>query len=141
MALADLGGPPLKLHVDVGNGATYIVPSLRGTVLTEGVKRLDYGGKLLTKLLIQNISMRQVKLNDHYLTAEHAKEEMCYVAEDYKQELKRPDLVAEYFALPDVDIKKRGYRAQIRDETNFQQYIHLSHERFSIPEHFFSPAL
>jgi actin-related protein len=141
IALDNHSGPPLQLHVDVGNGATYIVPSLKGTILVEGVRRLDYSGKLLTKLLIQSVSMRQVKLTDHYLTAEHVKEQMCYVAKDYKNELNSDKHAVEYYALPDVDIKKAGYKALSRDETNFQQYVQMAHERFSIPEHIFSPAL
>lgn len=141
LALADPNPAPLRLYMDIGNGATYIVPTLRGNVLSEGVRRMAYGGKLLTKLLIQSVSLRQIKLNDYYLTAEHAKEEMCYVAQDFKEELKHADPPVEYYALPDTDIKKTGFKTQVRDETNFQQYIHLSHERFSIPEHLFSPAL
>lgn len=132
---------PLKLNVDIGNGATYLVPTLGGNVLAAGVRRLDYAGKLLTKLLIQSISLRQVKLTDHYLAAEHAKEEMCYVAQDFKEELKNPSAAAEYYALPDADIKTRGFRAAVRDESQFHQYIQLAHERFVVPEHLFNPAM
>ena len=141
LALADPNPAPLKLHVDVGNGATYIVPTLKGSVLAGGVQRLDYGGKLLTKLLIQSVSLRQIKLNDYYLTAEHAKEEMCYVSQNFKEELNNKDPLVEYYALPDTDIKKSGFKTRVRDESNFQQYIQLAHERFSIPEHLFNPGL
>lgn len=132
---------PLKLYVEVGNGSSYIIPTLSGNVLTTGVKRLDYGGKLLTKLLTQAISLRQLKLNDYYLAAEHAKEEMCYVAQDFKEEMKSANPPVEYYALPDWDIKKKGFKTLVRDETNFQQYIQLSKERFMIPEHMFSPGM
>lgn len=141
LALTSRDPSPLKLNVDIGNGATYIVPTLAGNVLTSGVRRLDYAGKLLTKLLIQSISLRQLKLNEHYLAAEHAKEEMCYVALDFKDAIKNSNIPVEYYALPDADIKMRGFRAATRDESNFHQYIQLAHERFVVPEHIFNPAM
>jgi actin-related protein len=117
------------------------VPTLSGNILASGVRRLDYAGKLLTKLLIQSISLRQVKLHEHYLAAEHAKEEMCYVALDFKEEIKKSSIPMEYYALPDADIKMRGFRAATRDENHFHQYIQLAHERFVVPEHLFNPAM
>ena len=55
--------------------------------------------------------------------------------------MRSSDPAIEYYALPDSDIKKAGFKAASRDETNFQQYLQLSHERFSVPEHLFSPGL
>lgn len=131
---------PLCLNVDVGNGATYIVPTLAGNVLASGVRRLDYGGKLLTKLLTQAISLRQVKLQDHYLAAEHMKESLCFVAQDFKAAI-NSDSTVEYYALPDADIKMRGFKAAEKDERHCHQYVQLAHERFAVPEHLFCPSM
>lgn len=132
---------PLKLNIDIGNGSTYIVPTLSGNVLASGVRRLDFAGKLLTKLLVQSISLRQIKLNDHFLAAEHAKEQMCYVAQNFKEEIKNQAIPIEYYALPDADIKTRGFRTAVKDDSQFHQYIQLAHERFVVPEHIFNPAM
>lgn len=132
---------PLKLHIDVGNGSTYLVPTLAGNVLTTGVRRLDYAGKLLTKLLIQSVSLRQVKLHEHFMAAEHAKEEMCFVAQNFKEEIKNPSMPAEFYALPDADIKTKGFRTAVKDDSQFHQYIQLAQERFVVPEHIFNPSM
>jgi actin-related protein 6 len=77
-------------------------------IVQSGVKRLDIGGKLLTKLLSQAISMRQVKMNEYYLTVEQIKEEMCYVTQNFKSEISKKVPDVEYYALPDPDIKRKG---------------------------------
>lgn len=139
--MSNTDSAPLKLNIDIGNGSTYIVPTLSGNILTSGVKRLDFAGKLLTKLLIQSVSLRQVKLSDHYLAAEDAKEQMCYVSQNFKEDIKNSAIPVEYYALPDADIKMKGFRTALKDESQFHQYIQLAHERFVIPEHIFNPAM
>ena len=70
------------MYVESGNGATYLVPVLGNSVISEGVRRVDVGGKMLTKLLIQSISMKQVKMQEHYIAADFIKQQMCFVSDD-----------------------------------------------------------
>lgn len=77
-------------------------------MVQSGVKRIDIGGKLLTKLLSQAISMRQLKMNEYYLTVEQIKEEMCFVSQDFKTDIGKKYPEVEYYALPDPDIKRKG---------------------------------
>jgi len=69
---------------------------------------MDVGGKLLTKLLTQAISLKQVKLQEFFRAVEGIKEEMCYVSQDLKGDMARGDHPVEYYALPDPDIKRKG---------------------------------
>jgi len=137
----EVSSPPLQLYIESGHAATYVIPIMRNNVITTGVKRIDIGGKLLTKLLTQSISTRQVKLQEYFLTAQSIKEDMCYVSKDFKAELKDNSIAPEYYVLPDPDIKRKGYKCDKPDESGFLQYICLGKERFIIPEHIFSPSL
>ena len=131
---------PLQLYIESGNGASHVVPIFRNNVLAEGVRRVDVGGKLLTKVLMQYISTKQLRLNDYYLTVENIKESMCFVSQDYRADVKtKRDKL--YYVLPDPDIRRRGYVTDTRDDSGLLQYIHLENERFIIPEHIFSPSI
>lgn len=44
-----------------------------------------------------------------------------------------------HFILPDEDLKKKGYAADLIDESVYTQHISLDKERFQIPEILFAP--
>ncbi len=96
------------MFVESGHGATYLVPVLQNNVIVQGVRRLDMSGKLLTKLLTQVISLKQVKMHDYLLAVDHIKQEMCFISRDFKTDIKNPDQPIEYYALPDPDIRRKG---------------------------------
>ena len=131
---------PVQLIVESGNACRYVVPILRNNVMTDGVKRLDIGGKLLTKILTQYICTKQVRLNDYYHTVENIKESMCYVSQDFKQDMRSKDN-RQYYVLPDPDIRRKGYITDNRDDSGLIQSIALDNEKFIVPEHLFSPSL
>ena len=55
-----------------------IIPFIDGKVILEAVKRVNVGGKLLTNLLKENISFRQVNVQDCTYLVNQIKEKFCY---------------------------------------------------------------
>lgn len=45
-----------SLVIDSSHSGTYIYPTINGSIINEGVRRLDVGGKLITKYLAKMIS-------------------------------------------------------------------------------------
>ena len=74
------------LVVDSGFSFTHIVPVFRGRIISEGVRRIDVGGKLLTNHLKELVSFRQWYMMDQTSVIEHAKEECCYVTEQWNED-------------------------------------------------------
>jgi actin-related protein 6 len=68
----------LALIVESSFSATHIYPTFNNILLTEGVRRLDIGGKLLTKMLAKMISFKQIRMEDYFHTIGKMKEEVCY---------------------------------------------------------------
>ncbi|KAJ5073538.1 actin-10-related [Anaeramoeba ignava] len=116
------------LVVDIGDGLTQILPVYEGKFSTN--YKLDFfqfGGKSLTQYLV-----KQLKQAGHYFSStsefeivKQIKEELCYVALDYEEEL----MIS---------------RESSRCEKNFkigEEIITLNSERFSTPEVLFQPNL
>ena len=53
-----------------------------GSVVLEAVKRVNIGGKLLTNLLKENLSFRQVNVQDCTFLVNQIKEKFCYLSLD-----------------------------------------------------------
>jgi len=49
--------------------------------------RIDVGGKLLTNLLTEMVSYKEVNLTGETLLVNDIKEQLCYVSLDYESEL------------------------------------------------------
>lgn len=75
------------LVVDSGYSFTHIVPYYKGRVILEGVRRLDVGGKHLTNYLKEVVSYRQLMVMDETYVMNQVKEELCYVATDFKEHM------------------------------------------------------
>lgn len=99
---------PLQLYVESGHSSTHVIPILNNNIIQSGVKRLDVGGKLLTKLLIQTLSIKQVKLHDYFISSEQIKESMCSISQDFKHDMSLPQYPTLYYSLLDPDIKRKG---------------------------------
>lgn len=59
-----------------------IVPFVDGKIVLEGVKRVNVGGKLLTNLLKETISFRQVNVQDSTYLVNQIKEKYSYLSLD-----------------------------------------------------------
>ncbi|KAF1742187.1 hypothetical protein MXB_4281 [Myxobolus squamalis] len=76
------------LVVDSGFSFTHIVPVFEGKIYTNGVVRIDVGGKLMTNYLKEIVSLRQMNiLNEPYM-ANQIKEDVCRVSPSFLHELK-----------------------------------------------------
>lgn len=148
--------------VDLGFSASYIVPTCEGQVLTEAVKRLNVGGKLLTNYLKEVVSYRQYNMMDEFRLLNTVKESLCYVAPHMPSEVKEacgPSIPAEKSAyvewiLPDyrdtmegrkrdLEVVNRGgrniFKRTRQDDPNEEQALRMELERFSVPELLFTP--
>jgi len=75
--------------VDSGYSFTHVVPTHRGEALGKAIRRLDIGGKILTNLLKEAVTYRQWNMMDEYHIVNDAKEQLCFVIEQFDKEMKK----------------------------------------------------
>jgi actin-related protein 6 len=85
---------------------------------------LDVGGKLLTNLLNELISYKEVNLQGETHLVNEMKEQVCYVAKDFQEELEicctqKVNPVVKEYVLPDYKTVKKGYA---RDPANYMTF-------------------
>lgn len=130
---------PINLMVESGHSCTYILPMFDGEVIKSGIRRLDVGGKLLTKQLSQMLSVRQFKMDGYFQTVNKIKEQVCYIENDVQYVLDNQQRKKLYYVLPDPDIKKQGYVLTDPTGTEHLQKVILTKERFQVPNVIFEP--
>ncbi|XP_065366129.1 actin-5-like [Calliphora vicina] len=129
--------PPLALYaygfytgvvLDSGEGQTHIVPVYEGYSMSHSTRYIPLGGKDINKML-ENILAKKSNFAQFLQTSsdkeflEHIKEQLCYVALDYQEELSKVTTNSKSYRLPDGN------------------YIDLSTEQFSCTEILFEPTL
>ena len=84
-----LGVPPPACHlvVDSGFSFTTIVPFFNGFPLRHASTRIDVGGKLLTNLLAENLSYKEINLRGETHLVNHIKESTCFVSSDFPADM------------------------------------------------------
>lgn len=132
--------------IDLGHSSTSIIPVFADKVIKNAYRRLDIGGKMLTKCLMDNISTTQFKINKHFFTGTNIKEELCYVynvkGSALKDRIEKKDLEAAFYLLPDYTIQKKGRAIdKTYAETRIKDVIKLDSERVIIPEILFNPSM
>lgn len=75
------------LVLDSGFSFSHAVPILNSGAQQQYSRRLDLGGKVLTNQLKEVVSFRSWNMMDEFLVINAAKEELCYVAQDFLAEL------------------------------------------------------
>lgn len=127
--------------VESGHSFTHIVPYWKGVKLRKGIVRLDIGGKLLTNLLKETLSYRQLNLMDEFKVCEEIKEAACFCSDDYQADMSRCDKLAKIFVLPDYTL---GFKGRLENVgagfKQSEQAIRLARERFQVPEVMFNPT-
>ena len=112
--------------LDAGEGVTSVVPICEGIALPHAMIRLHLSGTDLTDYLLRLMTERGYYLEtpSEQELAPDIKENLCYVALDYSQEMKNktPEMEKTY-VLPDG------------------RSITLGDERFRCPEAFFQPSM
>lgn len=145
------------LLVDSGYSHTTITPLIYGRPVQTAIRRLDVGGKTMTNLLKDLVSLRHWNLLDDSYLVSQIKEDTCYVSQDYKADLQRvwdykapkqkaqalqKNIIAEY-VLPDYRTTFRGHvRGESTASTTSEDEttLPLGNERFVVPELLFNPS-
>lgn len=102
--------------MDSGFSFTYGVPFFNGIPLKYATTRIDVGGKLLTNLLSEVISHKDVNLQGETFLVNEIKESLCYVSTKFSQDMdichqtKTPtNPILKEYVLPDYKATKKGY--------------------------------
>ncbi|KAJ4538612.1 Actin- protein 6 [Exophiala dermatitidis] len=77
------------LVIDSGYSHTTITPLFKGRPLHRAIRRLDFGGKHLTNLLKEVISVRHFDLHQDTKIVNDIKEDVCFVSEDFNRHLEQ----------------------------------------------------
>jgi actin-related protein 6 len=77
------------LVIDSGYSNTTIIPTFNGRPLHRAVRRLDFGGKHLTNLLKEIISVRHFDLHQDIKIVNDIKEDTCFVSNDFKSHMEK----------------------------------------------------
>lgn len=77
------------LLIDCGYSHTIVTPLFNGRPLHRAIRRLDFGGKHLTNLLKEMISIRHFDLHQDTKIVNDIKEDVCFVSEDFKGDLEK----------------------------------------------------
>ncbi|OQV06385.1 hypothetical protein CLAIMM_10956 [Cladophialophora immunda] len=77
------------LVIDSGYSHTTITPLFNGRPLHRAVRRLDFGGKHLTNLLKEAISVRHFDLHQDTKIVNDIKEDVCFVSKDFRKDLEK----------------------------------------------------
>lgn len=134
------------LVIDSGFSFTYAIPFIQGHPLRYAAKRIDVGGKLLTNLLTEMVSYKEVNLTGETLLVNDIKEQLCYVSLDYESDLdqlthfKQSPLIKEY-VLPDYNKHFKGYvKDPLKELAHDEQTIKMANSRINVPEVLFNPS-
>jgi actin-related protein 6 len=77
------------LVIDSGFSHTIITPLYDGRPLQRAIRRLDFGGKHLTNLLKEVISVRYFDLHQDVKVVNDIKEDVCFVSQDFKADMEK----------------------------------------------------
>lgn len=76
------------LIVESSHSATYLVPIFDSEIMNFACKRIDVGGRILSSYLKDLISFKMVSLKNEVQLVNQIKEEMCFVSNNYKYDMK-----------------------------------------------------
>ncbi|OAL38768.1 hypothetical protein AYO20_01974 [Fonsecaea nubica] len=125
------------LVIDSGYSHTTITPLFKGRPLHRAVRRLDFGGKHLTNLLKEVISVRHFDLHQDTKIVNDIKEDVCFVSGDFRTDLEKtwkgnktrlkstPSKLDDSDVAMDVDHKVPAENQEIRVDYILPDGIHL----------------
>jgi actin-related protein 6 len=77
------------LVIDSGYSHSTVTPLFNGRPIHRAIRRLDFGGKHLTNLLKEVISVRHFDLHQDTKIVNDIKEDVCFVSDDFRRDLER----------------------------------------------------
>ena len=77
------------LVVDSGYSHTTVTPLFNGRPLHRAIRRLDFGGKHLTNLLKEVVSVRHFDLHQDTKIVNDIKEDTCFVSNDFRTDMEK----------------------------------------------------
>lgn len=80
-------GQLCELVVDSGYSFTYAVPFFQGLPLKHAATRVDVGGKMLTNLLMETLSHKEVNLRGEGHIVNQIKESLSFVSQNFKADM------------------------------------------------------
>ena len=86
--LADLPVECL-LVIDTGYSYTTVTPLFKGRTMHRAIRRLDFGGKHLTNLLKEVISLRHYDVHQDTKIVNDIKQDVCFVSDDFRGDLEK----------------------------------------------------
>ncbi|GIY41922.1 actin [Caerostris darwini] len=119
--------------VDIGDRLD-VIPIIEGYIVESGVTRLPYGGQRMIHHLKHTLAEKNISLVSDVETylARYVLEQLCYVAEDYNEELQR------FHTNPD-DFEMSISTSHFFKEDCLYNEIILDMGRFHVPEGLFVP--
>ncbi|CAL1276370.1 unnamed protein product [Larinioides sclopetarius] len=119
--------------VDIGDRLD-VIPIIEGYIVESGVTRLPYGGQRMIHHLKHTLAEKNISLVSDVETylARYVLEQLCYVAEDYNEELQR------FHTNPDDFEMSISTSHFFEDECLWNEII-LDMGRFHVPEGLFIP--
>jgi actin-related protein 6 len=122
------------LVIDSGYSHTVVTPVFNGRPLQRAIRRLDFGGKHITNLLKEVISVRHFDLHQDTKIVNDIKEDICFVSNDFNLDMEktwkgnkgrqkaRADSAADG---DDMDVDGSASRTEIRADYVLPDGIHL----------------
>ena len=98
-----------QLVIDSGFSFTTLVPFFNGVPLRHATTRIDVGGKILTNLLAENLSYKEINLKGETHLVNHIKEETCYVSNNFAEDMNTAKQKMQEYVLPDFKTIKKGF--------------------------------
>ena len=147
--------------VDSGHSHTTVTPLYKGRPIQQAIRRLEIGGKFLTNVLKEQLSVRQVDVRDETHMINRMKETACFVSRDFRADMDRmsanplDNSIVVNYVMPDYlhrqegevrpydpAVKKQMSRLGFVQNAQGQQesLVTLGTERFAVPELLFNPA-
>jgi actin-related protein 6 len=139
--------------VDVGHSCSHIIPIFDNQIISNSIRRAEVGGKLISKFLMESVSLTQFDLSRHFFLVTDLKEKCCQILSspeeflDYREKPSLNRLARVFYALNDYEIQKRGdivsnpTSEQLKIAKNLRNLVTLQLERIIFPEILFQPSL
>lgn len=130
-AQSSLANLPMEclLVIDSGYSYTTVTPCFEGRPIHRAIRRLDFGGKHLTNLLKETISIRHFDLHQDTKIVNDIKEDVAFVSRNLKADLERVwkgNKKAKAYSLSSDTMDVDGQQADVRRDYVLPDGVNLT---------------